>query len=309
MAKEFDIYLNKRLTKCDIIVYSIPYRDGLTAMNRLVLESCLKEYTLQKFIAIQTGSSLVSHIDMMIKTCYERLNCNIELDISADFQTHYAIYPMPTPLEINANDIKLLADSFIEAKNAMLISAAPLLVFVGKSLGNGDSVIGTDANLVGMLKQSIEHGDDAICFDTSVSDSNMQKMFYVDAPITLNADVANLCYRITNLVDTALELTASVLGTELHFSFGHAYSGVALGVTVSGTEAQKFEVAQSTLHILCSATESIQQFFVPEPIEVSVAANASAIIKRHRLLSEMDLDTISQYDNMALEESDYVILT
>ena len=30
MAKEFDIYLNKRLTECDIIVYSIPFRDGLT---------------------------------------------------------------------------------------------------------------------------------------------------------------------------------------------------------------------------------------------------------------------------------------
>lgn len=28
--KEFDIYLNKRLTECDIIVYSIPYRDRLT---------------------------------------------------------------------------------------------------------------------------------------------------------------------------------------------------------------------------------------------------------------------------------------
>lgn len=28
MAKEFDIYLNKRLTECDIIVYSIPFRDG-----------------------------------------------------------------------------------------------------------------------------------------------------------------------------------------------------------------------------------------------------------------------------------------
>ncbi len=45
MAKEFDIYLNKRLTECDIIVYSIPFRDGLTATNRMILESCLESYT------------------------------------------------------------------------------------------------------------------------------------------------------------------------------------------------------------------------------------------------------------------------
>ena len=74
MAKEFDIYLNKRLTECDIIVYSIPFRDGLTATNRMILESCLESYTLQKFIAVETGSELVSHIDKMIKTCNERLH-------------------------------------------------------------------------------------------------------------------------------------------------------------------------------------------------------------------------------------------
>ena len=49
MAKEFDIYLNERLHQCDIIVYSIPYRDGLTVMERLILETCLESYTLQKF--------------------------------------------------------------------------------------------------------------------------------------------------------------------------------------------------------------------------------------------------------------------
>lgn len=308
MAKEFDIYLNKRLTKCDIIVYSIPYRDGLTAMSRLILESCLKEYTLQKFIAVQTGSTLVSHIDQMIKTCYERLNCNTEFDVSVDFQTHYAIYPASSPLEIGAKDVKMLANSFIEAKNEMLISAAPLLAFVGKSLGRGNSTIVTDANLSGTLKRSIERGDDIVCFDASVSETNVQKLLRADAPIILNAEVVNLCYRITNLVDTALELTASVLGTELHFSFGHAYSGIAFGVTVSGTNTQKFEVAQSILRILCSATESIQQFFAPENTKIYITADASAITKRHRLLGEMDSDPVSQYDDMSLEEVDYVLL-
>ena len=90
MAKEFDIYLNNRLTQCDIIVYSIPYRDGLTVMNRLILETCLESYTLQKFIAVQSGSMLVSHIDKMIKTCLERLNHGIVLGTSAEFQVHYS---------------------------------------------------------------------------------------------------------------------------------------------------------------------------------------------------------------------------
>ena len=102
MAKEFDIYLNNRLTQCDIIVYSIPYRDGLTVMNRLILETCLESYTLQKFIAVQSGSMLVSHIDKMIKTCLERLNHGIVLGTSAEFQVHYSLRPHESALVLSA---------------------------------------------------------------------------------------------------------------------------------------------------------------------------------------------------------------
>lgn len=69
MAKEFDIYLNNRLTQCDIIVYSIPRQIGITAMNHIILESCLDNYLLQKFVAAQTSSELVAHIDDMSACC------------------------------------------------------------------------------------------------------------------------------------------------------------------------------------------------------------------------------------------------
>ena len=87
MVKEFDIYLKRRITECDLIVYSLPYRDGLTATNRIILESCIESYTLQKFVAMQFGSELVSHIDKMIKTCYERLNWGTAISADAVFQT------------------------------------------------------------------------------------------------------------------------------------------------------------------------------------------------------------------------------
>ena len=88
MVKEFDIYLKRRITECDLIVYSLPYRDGLTATNRIILESCIESYTLQKFVAMQFGSELVSHIDKMIKTCYERLNWGTAISADAVFQRH-----------------------------------------------------------------------------------------------------------------------------------------------------------------------------------------------------------------------------
>lgn len=308
MAKEFDIYLNKRLTECDIIVYSIPYRDGLTAMNRLILESCLENYLLQKFVAVQTGSDLISRIDKMIKTCYERLNLNTGIDITAEFQTHYTAYPLPNKIEVGAEDIDMLATGFIDAGNNLILKAAPLYVSVGKSLGYGKSDIVTDVEMTNILKRSIEQANNGVIFDSSNLGSIAEKKIVVKPATVLSANLANLCYRITTMIDTTLELTASVLGTELHFSFGHAYSGIAIGAKVNATESQKFEVVEAAVTILYEAVESLQQFFFPDSSVVYIGFDADAIIKRHRLLSVMDSDLLSEYDDMTLDEVDYVLL-
>ena len=105
MAKEFDIYLNNRLTQCDIIVYSIPYRDGLTVVNRVILESCLDNYLLQKFVAAQTGSELEAHIDKMIKICNEKLSVGTMIGVDAEFSTHYAISQEDAAIILGQNNV------------------------------------------------------------------------------------------------------------------------------------------------------------------------------------------------------------
>lgn len=225
MAKEFDIYLKRRITECDLIVYSLPYRDGLTATNRIILESCLESYTLQKFVAMQLGSELVSHIDKMIKTCYERLNWGTAIDVNAAFQTLYTMNPESSIVELAVEDIPALETMFAEAESR-----------------------------------------------------------------------------------TAIEIAALVLGTELHFSFGRAYGGMAFGAKVSGEHMQKYEIVENNLRILADVTESIRQFVGTEGSTVDLTVNASTILKRHRLLAEMDADELSEYDDMTLDEVDFVIL-
>ena len=41
---------------------------------------------------------------------------------------------------------------------------------------------------------------------------------------------------------------------------------------------------------------------------ILLSAAATPILKRHRLLNEMDADTLLTYDDMALEDIDYIIL-
>ena len=70
--KEYDIFLKQRLTEGKIIVYSLPFRDGVSAVNRIVLQALVSYFTMQKKIAIANQSVLVSEIDDMLATVYEK---------------------------------------------------------------------------------------------------------------------------------------------------------------------------------------------------------------------------------------------
>lgn len=308
MAKEFDIYLKRRITECDLIVYSLPYRDGLTATNRIILESCLESYTLQKFVAMQLGSELVSHIDKMIKTCYERLNWGTTIDANAAFQTLYTMNPESSIVELAVEDIPALETMFAEAESRMVLNAAPLLANIAKSLGYGQTAIAFDGGIRDTLKWGLMSPRDRVILDAAVSGTQAVDYLKVDAPVVLGAEMVNLCYRITSAASTAIEIAALVLGTELHFSFGRAYGGMAFGAKVFGEHMQKYEIVENNLRILTDVTESIRQFVGTEGSTVDLTVNASTILKRHRLLAEMDADELSEYDDMTLDEVDFVIL-
>ena len=308
--KEFDIYLNKRLTECDIIVYSIPYRDGLTAINQMILESCVESYTLTKFVALQTGSELVAHIDDILKICQEKLNYGVTIGASAEFETHKALYSDEAPIVISANNIKMLANSFIQVNNAMQFGVQPIDAFLAKPLGRGRSEIEFDAEIIDTLKHSIEKGNAPIEFGAEVGKTNVQYFSDPEAGLPIGAELVNLCYRIYDTVETAMQITAQVLDTEIHYSLGAGESGIEFGSEVAdgGDSAIKHMVIENVVGLLSTVTESIRQFMAPETSAICYGTEAAFILKRCRLLEEMDGDNIATYDNMTLEEVDYVIL-
>lgn len=308
MVKEFDIYLKRRVTECDLIVYSLPYRDGLTVANRIILESCLKSYTLQKFVAVQLGSELISHIDKMIKVCCERLSYGTTIDADAVFQTHYIADPDTSVMELDVGNVSALGVICTEAESRMVLNAAPLIADIAKSFGRGRTAIALDGSVFDMQKWGAISPTDHIVLDTTVLGTQAVDYLKIDAPTISNAEVVNLCYRITSAAKTSLEIAVLVLGTEIHFSFGRAYSSMDLGAKVSGERLQKYETAQTNLRILADVIESIKQCVTTNGTAVDIAASASPILRRHRLLAEMDADELSEFDNMTLDEVDFVIL-
>lgn len=309
MAKEFDIYLNNRLTECDILVYSIPYRDGLTAIHKLILESCIESYTLQKFVAMQTGSELVHHIDEMLKTCYERLSYATELDVTATFQTHYSLYSDTAGIIMSAECVETLSNLFAKAESAMQLTAQPVMAYTGKSGGNAESSLVINAALEKDIKNSLLTVAPVVEIETSVLGTNKRSAISVSPGIDIACELTNLCYRFYNGAQAVIQMAADVLATELHYSLGEGISAIELSADIGdGDCSTKYEEFETVVIFVAEVVEAIRQFMHPELHSIAIGIVVDPIMKRHRLLSEMDADNLSAYDDMLLEEIDYVII-
>lgn len=308
MAKEFDIYLRDRLTQCDIIVYSIPFRDGLTVTNRLILESCLESYVLQKFIAVQTGSELVSHIDKMIKTCYERLNLGVSLGANAEFKKLSTIYPNQTEIELYVDSIDSAATVFAAAESQLIFGVNNILAFTGKSLGRNQIVIEPSVTIRNALKTSIEKASFGAVFNADSLDMHKQAAEQIKNGVEIVSSLTDLCYQVYRAASIGINICAKVVETEIHFSLGAGNSAIELLSAVTGEHLNKYEVVFGTVSILAELVESITQFMIPTEVSMALLAEAASIIRRYRLLNEMDENDLSYYDDMTLEDVDYVIL-
>lgn len=309
MAKEFDIYLNNRLTECDILVYSIPYRDGLTAIHKLILESCIESYTLQKFVAMQTGSELVHHIDEMLKTCYERLNYATEFDVTATFQTHYSLYSDTAGIIVSAECVETLSNLFAKAESAMQLTAQPVMAYTGKSGGNAESSLVINTALEKDIKNSLLTVEPVVEIESSVLGTNKRSAISVSPGIDIACELTNLCYRFYNGAQAVIQMAADVLATELHYSLGEGISAIELSADIGdGDCSTKYEEFETAVIFVAEVVEAIRQFMHPELHSIAIGIVVDPIMKRHRLLSEMDADNLSAYDDMLLEEIDYVII-
>ena len=309
MAREFDIYLNNRLTQCDIIVYSIPYRDGLTVMNRIILESCLDNYLLQKFVAMQTSSELVAHIDEMIKICHEKLSVGTTIDVDAEVSVHYTLFPECADIILEANNISLTASSFIATENPIELGVEPLQAIVGKSIGGGQSSILFDQSIYKEIKNSLERYEDGVGISAQAIGTSKCSNIEIDSSVVPVTDIVNLCYRLHCAGETALSIAASVLGTEIHFSLGSGASNLILGVDVNGDRTTKFETIQNALTFLAELTDHLVQFMDTEPASIELSVEMlQPIVKRHRCLEEMDENMLESFDEMTLVELYYIIL-
>lgn len=303
--KDFDIYLHRRLTECDVLVYSVPFRDGLTVIGRTVLEGCLKSYLLQKFVAAQTGSELEAHIDKMLALVCERLNAATELNASAGMVSQDLVRA-GAGIELNQAPVKLLAAAANRAYGALELAAEPVLLHSAKKVGTVEAMLDMAVRVDGTQNRSFESFVSDAAPEALVLSSLKRSMEGFNGSAAVQAELEKLCCRFYQAGETALELAANVLEIGMCHA-NRAEAGMA--VTAEAREwAVKFEQAQSALGVMTELAQYARLILGAVRSETGILAEAGSSLRRLRKLSEMDPNALMAFDSVSVVAMDYTVL-
>ena len=295
--KEYDIFLKQRLTEGSIIVYSLPFRDGVSAVNRVVLRAMLSYFSLQKKIAVANQSALLSEIDEMLATVSEKIGDQVCLEASAALTIKYRNELEQAAMRLDIPAFTLFAQSFfaLESQIGIKVSQpiACAMAIVAKSLAEQKQVFDTiqnqtvfGANDLAFRKHDFESGSSAIGIDQTSPE---------------------LLYRYTTGMEAAFAIAASIGETEFHYSLGDGSNAIGIETSEPETIAEKkLQIGNAIEMFYELVVETISLFAVSNDAEILMTLNAG--MKRYRLLSDLDDKTLAEIDDMTLEELDFVVL-
>ncbi len=262
---------------------------------------------MYKSAAARCDTELEAHIDNTLKYCRETLQITSEMEASIEFQTIYSLKPRPSIINISVDEVDLLTKAFTQIRSEMLLGVSEAFAFVKNPIGTMETQMNIDGSLDNISKTSLIACD---CGADIYGTVDFEKTSFIEqsSGMALAPQVRDLFYVATTSVAVATELSALVLGTEIHYPLGNAFSSIALRAELAGTNVEKGISGGSGIALGITITESAQSYADPKPETVVFGVSCEFILKRHRLLTDMDNNGLSTYDGMSLEDADYVIL-
>ena len=310
MAKAFDIYLNRRITECEILVYSIPYRDDITAIDRLILKSCLETCALYKRVALKSkcGEQITSRLDHLIAFCSERIqNTSV---IQSDLKVDIHKFPDLDSSGLTIKDtVKIVSGALTSAQNTLQISSGPVYAQTTRALGSSEFNIEIGSILSGTFKTVYETADSPVIPNIVLVGMKKQTYVSVVPSVILDGHLTDLLYQIYGEdFCSALGIGFSLQGLDQAFSLGQGKNVVVLKSAPIATSVTKNEEASALMCIKSSVEESVKTGLRFEDSQVTISSSVDPMLQRYRTLKDMDESILREYDDLVLADIDLIIL-
>jgi hypothetical protein len=283
------------------------YREGVSAVNRIMLEAMLDYYTLQKCIAAAVQSELTAEIDGMLATIHEKMGSQSEIRVDAEFFTRYRNEVERTAMEIGVPELPAFLQSFLALKSQMGLLTGEAEGIVKTSAGSGESHMSVVAGELDSEKQALEQGADEIGLWATGAETQARVSEVVQNETEISAGEAELLYRYATEMDGALSIVGHIVSIEKHYSLGNGSALTALVTAETGNRVSKYLAVADEIQMFCAGAGALC-YFVSAGTGAEMLTGLTVGMKRYRRLEELDGLSLEELDEKTLEELDFVVL-
>lgn len=306
---DIDLVTKSRYTECDLTISSIPFREYVGEVyDAIIVDSHIEDY-LRGFFKADECMVVHSEIDQIIRNIMERGESALVIDSRADFSSTKDIDLVQDAVLISCSTTELHATGFIKADDTIVFSVLPLEAELRYSLGSATNLLELSVSDVDTIKQTFLQPE--VPAEITNLPLEFLLMYHVGAESTLefNSEVIGLFYNIFAGAETEMIVNASLLDIEEHTTLGSVQNEIELRSNITETpQIEKREQVDGRIIIEVSEQFkkicNLQTFINP----IVFSATAQAIIRRYRLLQEMDDLDVAAFDDMMLDDVDYATI-
>lgn len=306
---DINLMTRSRLTECNLNISSIPFREIIEAYDAIIVDSHVEDTYLRGFFKVDEGMVVHSEIDQIIRNVMERGESALVIDSRADFSATKDIDLVQDAVLISCGTTELHATGFVKADDAIVFSVLPLEAELRYSLGSATNLLELSVPAVDTIKQTFLQPEVPVEITNLPLEFLLTYHVGAESALEFNSEVLGLFYNIFAEAETEMTVDASLLDIKERISLGSGQNDVELRSDI--TEAPLLKKREQVGgQIVIEVSEqfgkicNIQTLINP----IVFGATAQAIIRRYRLLQEMDDLDVAAFDDMMLDDVDYVII-
>lgn len=303
----YDVYL-ERLTEIDVMITQLLHTESSFVLNDLLtLYATMDDYILQFCLRPQVSMELNLLPTDTFKIIHESTLFASLLDVDTSL-TQCVFTGGETDMEIAVDEIDITRKYPVSGESVLDIFVDPLEYYFTLLCGNIEVNLGLFSDTLETLKYSSVTIDSLseLLFDGSLS----YKLFAIPENIDLWLDAmpTDLYYRKD--LDAELVIYLNALIDEVIVKSLIDSADIDLWIDAVADDVGLIKSLQLDCDMLLStfSVDTVKKSFDIFDVNVLISCEASAGIKRYRLLSEMDDLTLAELDNMSLKELDYVVI-
>ena len=334
MSKEYNIYLGQnplsfdllvkdrvhrydmivteqdRVHRYDMIVTELSYRNHFSIKDGIVLDSCLRGPLMLQDIAVSSGMEISSHISDVLEYVRERFSDGMVLSTEVSAALQYAVRPKPHGLVLDSGKLEAAERVAERVASGMEIAASKVDTIVASFMSPETAGLVLSAGGLSVHETVREEAEDGLVLSASLPVIHASKMSGLESGIVLDSKVGSFIKQIYKTVSSQLVLDCYLADAMIQSPIWPEGAGMVISDELSddAVHAFKYEQVMEGIELSCELASELYGHLEPERNGVVLSIYADILCGRARLLSDMDPDSLSAYDDMALSEVDFFYL-